>query len=673
MREVIVSAASPDGTLRTTPHSVSIITADDIERSTAITVGELLAREPNLNLQSYFGGDKRATIDIRGMGAAAGSNVLVMVDGVRQNESDLSGADLSSIPLSQIERIEILRGGGAVRYGNGAVGGVIDIRTKRGIGKGPRFEASARRESYNTNALRVSGATRIGAVELRLDGQRFDTDGFRANGDVSARDAAASLRVSPTGRFSFLDLYARVAIHQDTSGLPGPVSAAAFASGTAGRRATSNPHDESRTDDRRFTLGGQADLGAAGLVELRWHYRDRENPFVLGFNPSIPLANQRSSIDSRRQEVQLRYSRGYAAFGRTHDFNAGLEIFSADYTRSENGQSIVDVSTRRAGSVASGALFAATTVRASDTLALMGGLRVDRFDTRADDTRFTSSDCRNVNDTVLVDVDPGPGVVLVPVPIVRQVDCVNAYRRQASQGGTWRNHAVELGLTWQARETLTTFASVTRHFRNPNVDELLLASSDLRPQRGMTFETGLRHAASDSLEWSAALFVMRVRDEVFFGADALGNISLNRNLAEPTRRIGGEAELRWGVTSSIAVRASGGYVVPKLGNQGTDLPLVPRVTAAAEVEWSQPAGVRWALGARHVGPRFDGNDFSNRDFPRLPSYTIWDASVRVDYGNFQFSAGIRNLFDRAYATIAYSGGLYPMPERNAFVAVRWTP
>jgi outer membrane cobalamin receptor len=45
MREVVVSAAAPDGTLRTTPHSVSIITADDIERSTAITVGELLARE----------------------------------------------------------------------------------------------------------------------------------------------------------------------------------------------------------------------------------------------------------------------------------------------------------------------------------------------------------------------------------------------------------------------------------------------------------------------------------------------------------------------------------------------------------------------------------------------------------------------------------------------------
>ncbi|MBK8019076.1 MAG: TonB-dependent receptor [Betaproteobacteria bacterium] len=112
MREVVVSARAADGTLRTTPHSLSIITAADIERSSAVTVAELLAREANVNLQSYSGTDKQATIDIRGMGATSTSNVLVVVDGVRLNESDLSGADLASIPLSQIERIEILRGGG---------------------------------------------------------------------------------------------------------------------------------------------------------------------------------------------------------------------------------------------------------------------------------------------------------------------------------------------------------------------------------------------------------------------------------------------------------------------------------------------------------------------------------------------------------------------------------
>ncbi len=144
--QVLVTAPSASGTLRAAPHGVTIITPEDIERSGATTVGMLLSQEANLNLQS-FGGDRNAAIDIRGMGETAVSNVLVLVDGVRLNESDLTGADLSSVPLAQIERIEILRGGGAVRYGNGAVGGVINIITRRPVPGPPTLGVLARRES----------------------------------------------------------------------------------------------------------------------------------------------------------------------------------------------------------------------------------------------------------------------------------------------------------------------------------------------------------------------------------------------------------------------------------------------------------------------------------------------------------------------------------------------
>jgi outer membrane cobalamin receptor len=128
--EIIVTAPAADSTLRTVPHSVSLITAEDIEHSPATTLTELLAREANLNLQSFLGNDKRAAIDMRGMGDTSISNVLVLVDGLRLNEVDQSGADFSSIPMSSIERIEIIRGGGSDRYGDGAGGGVINNITK---------------------------------------------------------------------------------------------------------------------------------------------------------------------------------------------------------------------------------------------------------------------------------------------------------------------------------------------------------------------------------------------------------------------------------------------------------------------------------------------------------------------------------------------------------------
>ena len=671
MREVVVSARGSDGTLRTTPHGLSIITAADIERSSATTVAELLAREANVNLQSYTGTDKQATLDLRGMGATATSNVLVVVDGVRLNESDLSGADLTAIPLAQIDRIEILRGGGAVRFGDGAVGGVIHILTKRQAPLGRTLEASARLESYRTRELRFAGGGALGQWSGRIDVNHFRTDGFRSNGDLEARNAAASLRFTPEGRWSFLTFQARAATHHDETGLPGPVSAAAFASGTPGRRATSAPFDQSTTDDQRVQLEALADFGTRGLLELRWAGRDRDTPYVIGFNPGISLANQRSRITSRRQDVLLRYERGFDAGGARHTLSAGIEALSADYARTENGENLLGTSTRRAGTVDSVAQFAMLTSVLSPAWAVQGGVRLDRFDARADDTRYTAAGCRTITETTLVDVDPGPGVTLIPVPVTRQVDCINAYRSEGFAGRSARQRALEFGVTWTPDDRTTAFASATRHFRNPNVDELLLATAELRPQQGTTLETRVRSRIADRLEFSATAFLMRITDEIFFGSTALGTVSLNRNLPEPTRRMGGEAEMRWRATRTFAVRGNTGYVVPKLADSGTDIPLVPRVTALLDLEWSPAPRWQAIVTGRYTGGRYDGNDLSNTQFPRLPSHTLVDAAVRYDDGPLTLTAGVRNLLDRAYATIAYSANFYPMPERHYFVSARW--
>ena len=74
---------------------------------------------------------RQQSVDIRGFGETGALNTLVLVDGRRVNEIDLSGVDWSQIPLDQVERIEIVRGPGSVLYGDNAVGGVINIITKR--------------------------------------------------------------------------------------------------------------------------------------------------------------------------------------------------------------------------------------------------------------------------------------------------------------------------------------------------------------------------------------------------------------------------------------------------------------------------------------------------------------------------------------------------------------
>ncbi len=666
---VFVTAPGADGTLRTTPHGTSVITAAEIARSTATNVADLLAREPNLNLQSYFGNAKYATIDIRGMGATASSNVVVLVNGVRLNEYDLSSPDLSTIPLAEIERVEIVRGGGAVLYGDGAVGGVINIIT-RGAGSGERtLSVQAGVASYSTTDLRVNATGGSGPLQAAINLSAFDTDGYRENGGVWARDAMLELQLVPPGLATPVELYARAALHKDTTGLPGPVSAEAFADGSSARRASSFPNDESSTTDQFYTLGGIVNFGEAGKLDVQAHYRDRDNPYVLGFSPLIPLADQQSRITSRRGDLQMRYDWPFDAFGFSHSASVGIDLQRADYTRAEGGENRVDASTRRLGQVDASGYYATTTLRGPHALTLNAGVRFSRFGTTEQDQRYTSQ-CDTIFETVLVDIGGG---IFIPIQVPRLVNCVNAYRTEAGQSNVWKNIGAEIGLTWEASSAFVGFVSATKNFRNPNIDELLLAASSLRPQTGYTYEIGGRYNnAAARLELAATAFYMEINDEIYYTFNPATNSSLNLNFDSPTRRVGGELELRWQALPDWTVSGGLGYVDARFTGSYAQVPLVPAVTASARLEWEPRAWLSWAFLARYVGERFDGNDFTNTQYPPLAAYVVCDTVLRLERGKWQVTAGINNLFNEIYSTVGYSGTFYPMPERNYYLALRAT-
>ena len=129
IEEIIVTGLMPEPMHRLA-SSASLITAEDITRAGASNLPELLSQLANVTLKSYTGNAKSSSIDIRGSGATSVSNVLVLVDGVKMNASDLSGVDFSLINLQHIERIEVIRGGNSVRYGSGASHGIINIITR---------------------------------------------------------------------------------------------------------------------------------------------------------------------------------------------------------------------------------------------------------------------------------------------------------------------------------------------------------------------------------------------------------------------------------------------------------------------------------------------------------------------------------------------------------------
>ena len=190
--------------------SSTVITAEDIAHSPAQTIQEIIAQTPGVQLTTLYGGVNGAgtTVDLRGFGAFASSNTLVLVNGRRLNDLDLQGVDLSTIPRDSIERIEITRGNsGAVLYGDNAVGGVINIVTKTGIGGPPvSIRAEAGVGSFNQSMGSVSATTNSGPWSTSFYGVGIRSDGYRANNALEQQSGSGDLRYTTPEFTAYLNL-----------------------------------------------------------------------------------------------------------------------------------------------------------------------------------------------------------------------------------------------------------------------------------------------------------------------------------------------------------------------------------------------------------------------------------------------------------------------------------
>src|SRR5258706_7625399 len=154
---VVITATRFADSRRDLPIGVTVITADDIRKSASSNLGDILAQFGLLQIRD-LAGTQNPQLDLRGFGITGDQNTLVLLDGLRITESDLESAQLSAIPLDSIDRIEIVRGGGAVLYGAGATGGTINIITRRNRPGEVRALALARAGGYGTEEVRGSFA-----------------------------------------------------------------------------------------------------------------------------------------------------------------------------------------------------------------------------------------------------------------------------------------------------------------------------------------------------------------------------------------------------------------------------------------------------------------------------------------------------------------------------------
>ncbi len=642
---------------------VTVISAEDIRNSAATTVPDLLSQQAGISVRDLFGNNASSTtVDMRGFGSTGSQNTLILIDGRRVSDVDLSGVQWSTVPLSAIERVEILRGSGAVLYGDGASAGVINIITRSPLAQPSSVTLETRYGSYDTHEVQLRGNYSGKTAGFSVQAGDLESGGYRDNNRNRQSNVLADLYwLTGAGDFALKFASDRQGIR-----LPGARQVQPSAGVNqliTDRRGAQTPLDYATRDGDRATFDWRIPMGF-GEVNLSGGWRGKEQKSYFDFSgfPNYRIADLNVLSLTPRVKVTTPVA------GHANTLVAGIDWYRWDYRLlSSNAPGNI---TRPINSVEAdqqnSAIYVRDTFQWSERIALEGGLRHERLSLNARD-RFDAT-------------APG-GAFGSGAPAGSQREVGRAY---------------EAGVRYQVATQTVLSAKTGSSFRFANVDEIYESNAAftnqfqfLRPQRAHTHELGFETRGTAG-RVRASLFQMDVRDEIHLDpfTTGIGNTNL-----PPSRRRGLELDGQWRVTNSVTLGAAYSFIDAKFregvlpGGAFTQtnvviasksVPLVPRNKVTLHAAWSIHANTTLSAVANHVGAQFMDNDEGNTLGVKIPAYTVIDAKLAYRNGPWRAGVALNNLFGQKYYNYAVRSqfvadryNVYPLPGRNATINVAY--
>ncbi len=601
--EVVVTATRFPTENRDLPIGVSVITGEDIARSTSQTLPQLLSLRAGVQIRDASGSPDQQ-VDMRGFGITGDQNTLVLLDGQRLSENELTSARWSTVPLDSIERIEILRGSGAVLYGGGATGGVINIVTKASKSGALSGQASALGGSYGT--YRVEGGASAGGenVAANVFASYYGSDNYRENNRVSQSNATADLRWFDAA--SSLSLRAFGA--EQNLDLPGALTAEQIARNP---RAASTPNDSSTLRGWGTILSGRERIGD-GELALDATYRNRDaNASILFFGNTF---NTQTDVDVWTLSPRGRLP--YSLFGLDHTLVAGGDAAWWNYSQNRDFGPA-----RLKADQTDFAIYAQQTSQLTPTTLFSYGGRVQTVSRSAQDRA--------------------------------------SFAPYATGSATGNPVAWEFALRQGLLEGLAAFGKYGRSFRVPNVDELFNqfggpnfdpVVNNLAIQTSLGGEIGIEYA-DPKYSFRTTFYGMDLKNEIYFNPVTFANVNL-----PPTERYGVEVQGRWLPTDTLDLSANYTYAIAEFrgGEVGGDaltgktVPLVSKNKANAQVLWRFLPPARFLATVSYVGEQFFDGDATNTFGQKIPSYTLVNLKAEYDIEGWTLAAGVNNLLDEKY-------------------------
>jgi len=608
---VLVSAARTTEQRLDIPAAAIIVDQQQIEDSGARNLAELLRSVTGVHVTDGVGGSGNARIDMRGFGSTAQSNVAIMVDGRKINPAtDSASLYLNSIDLENVAQIEIIEGSAGTLYGNQAVGGLINIISKRPDSRSRRARVGA--GSYNAWEL-MAGLTELfgEGASLSLQAHRRDSDNYRDRNASRMERLEGRLEIEHNAGYSYIDAH----LLRDYLQTPGALFAAELA---IDRRQAIFPDDYLDTTSRVLRVGTSQALDPRWRLEAELALRDDERDFVQSFRgfPGSESTQDRSSAELTPRLI--------GNFDGTV-YTLGVDILSTDYTlltafgTQGNDQDIQ-------------AWYGQVKHPLSEKLSVTGGVR----------HAWVHNDIDNNGHAVQLDDSLTVGSLGL------------SYRPRAA----WR-------LFLRADQNYR-FAKVDEHTNVPFGQPV-----GLENQRGISYETGAEYT-SDGFALRARAYSLQLKNEISFDAITYTNINLPRSrrnglALSADRQLARSLQLGAGYEYLDSEITSGAHA-------GSQVPLVPEHKANLYAEYRPLPDWLLRLDVAYVGRQFLGADFDNRSKPLdaytvadlVAHHDIgdWRLSARA---NNLFNA----LYSETGASSFAGDGFNPAPERNFWIGVSY--
>ncbi len=631
---VVVEASRLDKSPRDLPQNVQVISAKDIARSGAYDLAGVLSKlAPSVQLHHLGGNNPALTqLSMGGYGENGFGRVLVLVDGERLNNPDMSPPNLAQVSLASVKQIEVLTGPQTVLHGDGASAGMINIVTEP-----TDYDSHGAFELHggNWNTIGGSLAYRGGLKDeglLYWASAAYDhSDGYRENSGFDIWNVNGGIRKN-WDNGSWL----KIAAFYNDSDYETPSSLTRAQWHADPRKSTSQ-------DDyyRRTTYGLNATLNAQ---------INDENAFKVSGTASHRHMQARSygywnsDYQIYSYEITPQWINSADIFGLANEFILG-STFRYDRNDATSWGTSAYGFSRMKGRVTRQAMgvFAQDTLHLNDYVALQLGGRYERIWMR----------------------DAG-------------------YNAAANR--TTDEHAYDAALLFTPVKDLKTYVRFSRFFRAPFLDELPYNGSMLTPETGWMADVGADWTFLDEFNLGGNLYYSELKHEIFYNPYV--GYGLNMNSPADTVREGLNLHVGWEREKVAGVQLAYSYVDARFdGGQydDKDIPGVSEQTVSLTGRvylWDE----FFVFGGyRYQTAQWAISDFNNtgayagsKKYGRIPAYGVFH--IGAEYApefvswlkGFKFGFTVDNLFDKNYCDyVTYGTAYYPGAGRSYMFTVRY--